>query len=252
MDKYLTPSQPLKKISYFLVYFIFLLSAVSSQDDESLLFGVLFYNYSRTLDSNLTTTFNGEVSNNSEENLNMNFIQSYNDVPDDWIFTTCINSNCYNPNIDTISFVLENNSVAYVNIDVIASYMGETSFEIETFEENNPSEVSYSMLQITNILSNHTVSSESKNFQLSYFPNPFNNNLYLQFHSKNFESATVKIYDIEGRLVNIYGDFIISPGTSTFKLNAYNNKGNRIMSGVYYLYVHGLNHRKVLKVSYIK
>ena len=234
------------------IFFTFFLSILPGQDFRDPRFNINFDNYVDILDSNLSASFHGEFSNNHSESLNIVCVVYFDDAPQDWNFTTCINTNCYSSEIDTISFLLVTNSPSDVRIDVAATTSNTGTIEIESFEEGNPEEVLHSLLTISNYITGINTALNNKNSKLIAYPNPFNNNLNIKINSEISETASVKIYNVKGEIVNNYDNIQFLSGTTIFKWSGVNSHGNEIQSGIYFISINGNSFKDFTEVLYIK
>ncbi|MFA6569950.1 MAG: FlgD immunoglobulin-like domain containing protein, partial [Bacteroidota bacterium] len=88
----------------------------------------------------------------------------------------------------------------------------------------------------------------TKNTQIniSAYPNPFSQSTKIEIQSENREDVSLKIYDIEGRLIrNLYNDEL-QPGTNTFLWQGETADGVRLPAGMYMLLVTCQN-----KINYV-
>ena len=65
------------------------------------------------------------------------------------------------------------------------------------------------------------------------FPNPFNPQTAIAYELAESGHVTLKIFDIQGRLINTLIDGILSSGVHSAIWQADNANGNRVPSGVY-------------------
>lgn len=252
MDKRHIPYQFFtKKIKFFILFF-FLLSLSKGQNFRVSQFSVNFDDYVKVLDDNLSASFHGEILSNHSDTLDIKSIVSFANLPEDWIFTTCISTNCYSSDIDTIDFFLVPNSPAEIRIDVTATFFDTGNIELEFFEESNLEGASYLTLSISDYITGLNSQLISEKTEIVAYPNPFNNNLSVKINSKISESVSMKFYNIKGEIVNVLNDFQVIPGVSTLKWSAINSHGNKIQSGIYFISIHGKSFNNFVEVLYIK
>ncbi|MDA3871389.1 MAG: endonuclease, partial [Candidatus Marinimicrobia bacterium] len=84
-------------------------------------------------------------------------------------------------------------------------------------------------------------------YQLSIFPNPFNNELTIQIPIANAGDTKISIYNIQGRLVDKYNLQNMSKGMYEFHWNA-----QQLSSGLYIIRVDNMNKRYINKALLIK
>ncbi len=66
------------------------------------------------------------------------------------------------------------------------------------------------------------------------YPNPFNPSTSIEFYLPKRERASLKIYDVSGRLVRTIIDDSIEQGDHRYSWDGVNNEGRRVSSGVYF------------------
>ncbi len=66
------------------------------------------------------------------------------------------------------------------------------------------------------------------------YPNPFNPSTSIEFYLPKRERASLKIYDVSGRLVRTIIDESLDQGEHRYKWDGANNEGRRVSSGVYF------------------
>lgn len=252
MDKYLIFYQIFNKKRNISKSFLLLLSILLSQDFRDPQFNINFDNYIDVLDENLSASFFGEISSNQIDELNINCIVNFNNLPQDWVFTTCINTNCYSSNIDTIVFPLSYTLSSNISIDVAATTLDIGNIELEFFDENTPTEKLYSSLTISNYLSEINTDFRFKNFHLIAYPNPFNNNLNIKIASKISEFVSISIFNVKGESVKVFDDFQVYSGETILKWSGINSYGNEIQSGIYFILIKGNFFKDYIEVLYIK
>lgn len=78
------------------------------------------------------------------------------------------------------------------------------------------------------------------------FPNPFSNSTNIQYAIKNKGFCSLKIYNIEGKLVKILVNKKQEPGNYNVKWNGRNSDGNKLTNGIY-LYQLNLDNYQITK-----
>lgn len=86
-----------------------------------------------------------------------------------------------------------------------------------------------------------------ENYQLSIFPNPFNNELTIKIPITKVGNTKISIYNIQGKLVDKYNLQNINKGFYEFHWNAY-----KLSSGLYIIRVDNANKRYINKALLIK
>ena len=66
------------------------------------------------------------------------------------------------------------------------------------------------------------------------YPNPFNPSTSIEFYLPKRERASLKIYDVSGRLVRTIIDESLDQGEHKYSWDGANNEGRRVSSGVYF------------------
>jgi hypothetical protein len=77
---------------------------------------------------------------------------------------------------------------------------------------------------------------KGENFLLSY-PNPFNNEINIEYYLENPEESSVQIYDIQGRLVRNLSSAIGTQGNQRIVWNGLNDSNSEMPSGLYLVYL---------------
>ena len=103
---------------------------------------------------------------------------------------------------------------------------------------------------ITDIIKKKT-SNLIQDFNLSNYPNPFNNSTRISISLPDNTNGSLYIYDISGRLIKEYR--IINNGKSNYEINwaAINNRNKEVASG-FYLGVLKLDNSKTMQTKTIK
>ena len=92
-----------------------------------------------------------------------------------------------------------------------------------------------------------------KNYKLySAFPNPFNPSTKIQYSLPIRGKVDLRVFDLQGRLVNKLVSSIQDPGLKTVEWNGKDDLGNSISSGVYFYKIVSNNYVDSKKVIYIK
>ncbi len=66
------------------------------------------------------------------------------------------------------------------------------------------------------------------------YPNPFNPSTSIEFYLPNRERASLRIYDVSGRLVRTIIDGSLTEGGHRYTWDGENDEGRRVSSGVYF------------------
>jgi len=66
------------------------------------------------------------------------------------------------------------------------------------------------------------------------YPNPLQNSTTIRYHLEKEENVSLKIYDINGKLVKILTEQVGDIGNNSIVWNADNQNGNKVQTGVYY------------------
>jgi len=87
------------------------------------------------------------------------------------------------------------------------------------------------------------------NINLSVFPNPTSDYVYIGFsNTKNIKNLNADIYNISGKKVNSYNFGNFNSGVSKLRFDLKNNKGNKLSSGTYYINMYSNNFKKNTKI----
>ena len=82
---------------------------------------------------------------------------------------------------------------------------------------------------------------------LSVYPNPFNPTTIIRFNVETTHESQLRIYDINGRLVETLVDGIVNPGEYKIEWNA-----SDVASGIYFLRLKTINSVYTKKITYLK
>ena len=77
----------------------------------------------------------------------------------------------------------------------------------------------------------------SKTFETRNYPNPFNPETIIQFTMPQSDRVSIKVYDIQGRLVATLLDEYREKGAHTIRWNGKTNNGQQAASGTYFYQV---------------
>jgi spore coat protein A, manganese oxidase len=142
--------------------------------------------------------------------------------------------------------------------DTYVMYPGEVTRVIATFDLAGKyvwhchilSHEDHEMMRPFMVLENNTSNTKSMNtglfekeINLQTFPNPFNNNLNIQFNIKKESFVSINVYDSKGMLVKQLADGNRSEGLQQYYLN-----GSNLSSGVYICEVVVDNQRMLRKL----
>ena len=89
-------------------------------------------------------------------------------------------------------------------------------------------------------LSNAVLTDEkiiSKTIQLKIAPNPFSNSTTISFPLTRSEKVSVRIFDMNGRLIKTLVDAQMQAGAHQITWNAKDENGNAVNAGIYFLKV---------------
>ncbi len=89
---------------------------------------------------------------------------------------------------------------------------------------------------------------DPKNVELSFLPNPFVNNLIIQFTITRREKVALKIYDCGGKYIKTIFDGLQSAGSYTVLWPGVDQSQNPVGSGVYFLIYEDESRRALQKV----
>lgn len=91
------------------------------------------------------------------------------------------------------------------------------------------------------------------NFNLTQnYPNPFNPSTNIQFSLAKSEQVSLKIYDINGRMVRHLVNQSKQPGTYNVSWDGLDQYGNQLSSGIYYYSLEAGNFRDSKKMTLLK
>lgn len=85
------------------------------------------------------------------------------------------------------------------------------------------------------------------NYCLSVFPNPFNPSATLSFSLPHAARATLTVYDVTGREVQVLHDGVLDAGEHHFTFN-----GSSLPSGLYFARLHSGNQMQTTKLLLLK
>ena len=95
------------------------------------------------------------------------------------------------------------------------------------------------------------ITSNSYNLLDSY-PNPFNANILISLEINRLMSGSLKVYDINGRVVKILKHGLFAQGQYNFQWDSVSDDGISVSSGVYFISFqsdNGILNNKVLLVK---
>ncbi len=74
---------------------------------------------------------------------------------------------------------------------------------------------------------------------LGNYPNPFNPQTQIMLNLDNPQTVRLKIFDIQGRLVQTLKDGFLESGTHIFRWDGRNADGRKVASGIYFYQLRG-------------
>ena len=84
------------------------------------------------------------------------------------------------------------------------------------------------------------------------FPNPFNPSTSISYDLPEQSTATLTLYDIQGKVVTILQNGIRSPGNYEVQWNGLDQAGNLVSAGVYCCRLQAGSYSKTIKMLYLK
>jgi len=127
------------------------------------------------------------------------------------------------------------------------------------FEAGQSSNVYYSIESFpTALLSNNSLGSLPDNLiPISFsvknnFPNPFNSRTILNFTIPSPDITTIKIYNINGQLINTLFSGKLTEGKHSILWNGYDQSGKPVSSGLYMYKIQSGKHSGIKKMTLLK
>ena len=93
---------------------------------------------------------------------------------------------------------------------------------------------------------------EHSNNDLTIYPNPVSNSTTILFSIGQAGNVSLKIFDLDGRLITTLANEKMQAGTHEIKWNANNASGQPVPSGIYLLRIEAGDFRETKKISVIK
>jgi len=91
---------------------------------------------------------------------------------------------------------------------------------------------------------------------ISCYPNPFSpdqsGSTIISFFLSQLENVSLKIFDVEGRLIRTLADELMSEGSHTLRWDARDENENAVSAGIYFLRIQSPDFSKTLSLSLIK
>ncbi len=84
------------------------------------------------------------------------------------------------------------------------------------------------------------------------YPNPFNSAVSVVVHIKDEEPVTVRIFDVNGRLVKTLWNGPLPSGANLLRWNGINNKGESVATGIYFVKAHAGSIHDTAKITLLK
>lgn len=127
-------------------------------------------------------------------------------------------------------------------------------------DRNNLTDEGYTMLEVylngitgsVTGIDDNTVTLPTEFAVTQNYPNPFNPTTQLRFSINSFGKITVKIYDIQGRLVRKLYKKQHHPGYYTINWDGRNDFGSQVTSGIYFARFEFMNNYKTIKMQLIR
>ncbi|CAN5460127.1 hypothetical protein BH10BAC3_BH10BAC3_17490 [soil metagenome] len=92
----------------------------------------------------------------------------------------------------------------------------------------------------------------TSSYQFSVAPNPFSNSTIISFSLAQSANASIKIFDMAGRLIKILANTEIQQGTHQLTWNAKDEKGNTLSAGMYLVQIQSGNYTEAKRLSLLK
>ncbi len=80
------------------------------------------------------------------------------------------------------------------------------------------------------------------------YPNPFNPQTQISFNLDKAQDVSLRIFDIQGRLIRTLTDSFLEPGTHTFRWNGTDSHGQKAASGIYLYQLRGESTSKMRRM----
>ena len=87
---------------------------------------------------------------------------------------------------------------------------------------------------------------------LKVYPNPISTSCVISFAIFQSSNVSLKIFDLQGRLIRTLADESMNSGTHSFTWNAQDENGNETDEGIYLLQLKTEHEQKVVRISLIK
>ncbi|NQV16635.1 T9SS type A sorting domain-containing protein [bacterium] len=92
-----------------------------------------------------------------------------------------------------------------------------------------------------------------ESFEISQnYPNPFNPSTQIDFQVPELISASIKVYDSNGREVTVLANGIFDTGTYSVNWNGRDDFGNQLSTGLYFAHFKAGTFSKVIKMMYLR
>ncbi len=92
----------------------------------------------------------------------------------------------------------------------------------------------------------------SSSLELKSYPNPFSTSTTISFSLAQSENASLKIFDMEGRLIRVLANDAMSEGTHLLTWDVRDENGNAVTAGIYFLKMQTANESETIRLSVVK
>lgn len=87
---------------------------------------------------------------------------------------------------------------------------------------------------------------------LNAFPNPFSNSTIISYSLSQSQNLSLKIFDLQGRLICTLADEVMSAGPYSISWDARDENRNAVSTGIYFLKMQTVNDSKTILLSLVK
>lgn len=189
---------------------------------------------------------NLQAENSVQTHLNGDMLSIHFDMPNDGsldlVSATIINNYNLSFKNGLIKFVMPNSEFGYQVTDgTLKQVLEKDSYTICYVEVNIPAGG-----QIMATIEKKTtgITELVKESYLNNYPNPFTNEMYMEYEIQQKSNVTISIYNLEGKLIRVLVNESKIPGQYSVKWDATNSNGIKVSEGVY-VYKYDLNGKQV-------
>tara|TARA_B100001250_G_C19666554_1_gene729522 strand:- start:309 stop:1061 length:753 start_codon:yes stop_codon:yes gene_type:complete len=223
---------------FFIFFSISCLSASNIILNPSYQFDYLSTDIDASSDS--IGSFNGTILNISSDVITLAVIRRVNDLSEGWTSSICAGVTCYDESVDSISIQINSGDSVSCGVLAWTNGSGNGIVQLDIFDLSSPTEnilvdINFYFQTTISVIFDDNKSDLSNKFILNNnYPNPFNPQTKISYYLYKDGIVNIYIYDSNGNRIIDHALGMQPAGHCFFLWSADDNRGQKLVSGVYF------------------